>query len=607
MCAIFGIIGDYNKKLLINMSKTQKYRGPDKTTYFLNKKNNFSIGMNRLAVIDKKKGNQPMISWNKKIICIFNGTIYNFREVKDFLKKKNVNFITNSDTEVLVNAFSFWGNKCFNYFDGMWAAGFYDFHKKKFTLSRDYLGQKPLFYSQLKRNKLIFSSQINGIFEYEKKFSINNKNLKLYHQFGFTPAPNTIYKNIYQVAPGEILDFKTKIKKSIYWDLRNGPDYNIFFKEKSNRDFKQNFLSTLKNYLIADKSPALSLSSGLDSNILRYSLKKLKVKLDYFTIGFISKSFNEIKDIYKEKNSKHYKKIMINRHILDSFNDIKKKISFANGDGSIIPTYFLFKQIKKRTNVTIGGDGGDEVFFGYITFRAFWLADKIRKFIPINLIKFFKKNFLNLKTSNRYLDLNKKISLFFKYLDEDMSLINSYWINNLGSDEINELCKDKKDHDEIKKIKKLYKLLKNNMRFCQIYYFKYYLPMVLDKIDSASMYNSVESRAPFLSKELVNLSLDTPIKNNFDLIKNKKLLINLLGDQVPKKIMKIKKHGFAFPKNLILKNKNLILKSINLNLLTNKKFFFEKYNQYLKNNNYENYVWNELMLNLSRQNLEDKS
>ena len=145
------------------------------------------------------------------------------------------------------------------------------------------------------------------------------------------------------------------------------------------------------------------------------------------------------------------------------------------------------------------------------------------------------------------------------------------------------------------------------MRFCQIYYFKYYLPMVLDKIDSASMYNSVESRAPFLSKELVNLSLDTPIKNNFDLIKNKKLLINLLGDQVPKKIMKIKKHGFAFPKNLILKNKNLILKSINLNLLTNKKFFFEKYNQYLKNNNYENYVWNELMLNLSRQNLEDKS
>ena len=118
------------------------------------------------------------------------------------------------------------------------------------------------------------------------------------------------------------------------------------------------------------------------------------------------------------------------------------------------------------------------------------------------------------------------------------------------------------------------------------------------------MYNSVESRSPFLNKELINLSLDTPINQNFSLFKNKKLLIELYGNDISKKIKKIKKHGFSFPKHVILKNKNFIIKNINVNLLTNKKFFKKKYFEYLKNNENENYIWNELILNITRQNLE---
>jgi asparagine synthase (glutamine-hydrolysing) len=174
MCAIFGIIGEINPATLRGMSSCQIYRGPDKQSFFIDKKNKFSIGMNRLSVIDKKYGTQPMFSYDKRYIIVFNGTIYNFNELKKFLSKKKINFNTNSDTEVLINAYSYWGNKCFNYFDGMWAVGIYDFKIKKFILSRDYVGQKPLFYYN-HNEKLIFSSQINGIFKYSKKFNFKKK------------------------------------------------------------------------------------------------------------------------------------------------------------------------------------------------------------------------------------------------------------------------------------------------------------------------------------------------------------------------------------------------------------------------------------------------
>ena len=164
---IFGIIGKSDTGLLKKMSKCQLYRGPDDQTFFTNKKFKISFGMNRLAVIDKKNGNQPMFSHDGRHLLIFNGAIYNFLELKKYLEKK-INFKTNSDTEVLVNSFNYWGKKCFNYFDGMWAVAIYDFKKNTTYLSRDYVGQKPLFFNHNK-DLLIFSSQIKKRFRIFKK------------------------------------------------------------------------------------------------------------------------------------------------------------------------------------------------------------------------------------------------------------------------------------------------------------------------------------------------------------------------------------------------------------------------------------------------------
>ena len=237
MCAIFGIIGESKLDTLKKMSACQIYRGPDKQSFFIDKRNKVSIGMNRLSVIDKKYGKQPMLSHDKRYLGVFNGTIYNFNEIKNFLIRKKISFKTNSDTEVLMNAYSYWGKKSLNYFDGMWALGIFDFKTKKTLLSRDYVGQKPLFYYHNK-NKLVFSSQLNGIFKYKKDFKISKTNYEDYLRFNHFPAPDTLYQNVKQVCPGEYLEFENKsIHTKKYWKVENGGDYNLFFPKRKKEDF----------------------------------------------------------------------------------------------------------------------------------------------------------------------------------------------------------------------------------------------------------------------------------------------------------------------------------------------------------------------------------
>ena len=153
----------------------------------------------------------------------------------------------------------------------MWGVSLYNFEEKRLILSRDYLGQKPLFYSKINSKKLIYSSQINGITDYLNYLNLSKENIKLFYQLSHLPAPYTIYKNINQVEPGEIIKFgKLKFLKKKFWKIENGPDYNIFFKKTEKNNFLNKFLINLKNYIHADKQTVLALSSGIDSNLIRF-------------------------------------------------------------------------------------------------------------------------------------------------------------------------------------------------------------------------------------------------------------------------------------------------------------------------------------------------
>ena len=162
MCAIFGIIGEDNPRLIRMMSQVQEFRGPDKQNFYFDEENKLNLGNNRLSVIDIDNGHQPMESFNKEFIIVFNGTIFNHKELKSYLSNKGIKFSTNSDTEVFINGYAYWKEEIFNFIDGMWAVAIYDRKKKEVILSRDYLGQKPLFYEVQKKDFILKSNFWNS-------------------------------------------------------------------------------------------------------------------------------------------------------------------------------------------------------------------------------------------------------------------------------------------------------------------------------------------------------------------------------------------------------------------------------------------------------------
>ena len=607
MCAIFGMIGKTNHVLLKKISRIQIYRGPDNQGFFESDDKRTFIGNNRLAVIDKKNGNQPFLSSNGRYVVVFNGCIYNFLELKDYLLKKKITFKTNSDTEVVANAFMYFHEKSFNYFDGMWSIAIYDKKEKNCFLSRDYVGQKPLYY-KLEKDYLLFSSQLKGLFQDKNtnnKISLNN--LKKYYAFSFVPAPNTIYENIYQVCPGETVRINTnklEIIKKKYWSLENGPDYNEFFKKESETEFVNNFNILIKQHCIADKKPVISLSGGIDSNIILNSVINDHKDPDCVTIGFDNHSYDEsniVQSIKGKFNRNIYK--ISEKELITKFEHVSELISEPNGDSSFLPTYILFEKIKKYSNVSLGGDGGDENFFGYITFDAFKLAKLIKLVLP-NFIFSSVNRLLSKNYSKNYMTTKKKLYKFFSSLHLDKEYLLPAWLSCLDLGDHSENFKTNLNEKDLFSTENIFKNNIDYLRSAQLYHFKYYLPMVLSKIDQASMLNSVESRSPFISKKIVNFSLDQDINNLYTLFNKKKFLKKTYKSIISNKILKTPKHGFAFPTHVILKNQKLINQMIKPELVTNYSFFQKKYKSYL-NDNQDNsqYLWNELILNLSIKNL----
>ena len=609
MCAIFGMIGRTDHDLLRKVSKIQIYRGPDSQGFFESDDKKVLLGNNRLAVIDKENGNQPIESADGRYVVVFNGCIYNFLEIKKYLLKKEITFKTNSDTEVVANAFMHFQEKSFNYFDGMWSIAIYDKENKHCFLSRDYVGQKPLYYTS-ENNYFLFSSQLKGLFQDKSQNKeISQENLKKYYAFSFVPAPDTIFENIYQVCPGETIKISTnkmKIEKEKYWCLENGPDYNNFFKKENKEEFEDNFNKLIEQHYIADKKPVVALSGGIDSNIILNSLLNDQKNPNCVTIGFNNKSYDEsgmIKNIKGKFNRDVYK--ISDEELISKFENISKLISEPNGDSSFLPTYILFEKIKRYSNVSLGGDGGDESFFGYITFDAFKLAKLIKLILPNFILSIIRKLFLSEDYSKNYMTTKKKLSKFFSSLYLDKKYLLPAWLSCLNLEGHSENLKKTLSAKELFLTKNIFDKNDDSIRLAQLYHFRYYLPMVLSKVDQASMLNSVESRSPFISKKIINFTLDQDINSLYSLFNKKKFLKKIYKSSISSKILKAPKHGFAFPTHVILKNKKLINKLIKPELVNNYSFFQRKYESYLNDNkDYSQYLWNELILNLSIQNLK---
>lgn len=558
MCAINGIINwdgihqsdiDCVKQSLNEMD----YRGPDFSQTSID---DFSIlGHNRLAILDlNPRANQPMFSKDKRYSIVFNGEIYNYKILRDELISLGVNFKSTSDTEVLLNGFILYGIKILEKLRGMFAFVIWDKKERKIFAARDRFGEKPFYFINKAQKVFCFASNLNGIVQLSKeKLEIDKVAVYQLLNQQYIDVDTCIYKGIKKVQPGSYLLItkdKTIIKK--YWQL----DY----KEKINSDFKttknkvQKILkSAVSEQLEADVPVGVFLSGGVDSSIIAAIASKQKKDITALTISTPddvkndeSKSATYVANTLKI----NHKIIKLNRDCVNDLPNILKNIEPLS-DASLIPSAAITKEAKKEFKVMLSGDGGDEVFGGYNvplkykenTFKGNFITSSIVN----NLIKKADDQIHN----HFYSKLN--IKRIFKW-----GGLESYYNNTLLSKTLEKEMLNQ-DFNLISSSKKYYKESLNHITNNEdsLFYVGVKSKLVDDflfKIDSSSMHNSIESRAPFLDHRLIEftskLSLNQLCPSNID----KEILKSIGTDYLSKEFFNLPKKGFSIPYYNYLEN-----------------------------------------------------
>jgi asparagine synthase (glutamine-hydrolysing) len=549
MCGICGYITKNNidKSILKMMNDTITYRGPNDEGYSTECSKsglNISLAHKRLSILDLSSlGHQPMESIDKQVILIFNGEIYNFKDIKNELINKGYEFKSTSDTEVIIYSYKQWGLDCFKKFNGMFAIALYDREFDELYLVRDRVGVKPLYYYFVEE-QLVFASELKPILKYPYfKKEIDNNSIAAYLSFGFIAAPHTIFKNTYKLQPGHILKFKNnKIIDICYWDINKAFKTDKFDFKNENQFIKElDYLmnSSVKYRMISDVPVGAFLSGGIDSSLVTAIMQNNSMnKVKTFTIGFEEKGYNEAihaKKVAKYLGTEHYEEYLSLNKIEELIFQMPKFYDEPFSDPSQLATFLVSQIAKKQVTVALSGDGGDELFCGY---DKYYTALRLKKF---KLISYLSKAIIS-KNPNSIL-FNRKLAKL-SYLTDDINVINSnYLTSNLF----------------------ILKILKNSYKVKDKYFnnincdefniqekYMYqdmitYLPDdILTKVDRASMAVSLEGRNPILDYRIVEFAFRCPhkLKSNKD---SKYLLRKLLYKYVPRDLVDRPKQGFAVP------------------------------------------------------------
>ncbi len=615
MCGIAGFFSfkeehrsDFSKREIIGkMTEEIIHRGPDGNGFYIDEL--IALGMRRLSIIDLEKGWQPQYNEDKSIVIVFNGEIYNFLQLKQELIKKGHIFKTNSDTEVIVHLYEEEGIDFVKYLNGMFAIALYDKKQKTLILSRDRMGIKPLHYS-IFENFIIFGSEIKSILKFPKfKKTIDPMSLYDFFTFEFISAPNSIYQNIKKILPGEMLIIKRgKIQKVKYWEPKiEKKDYEF---EELKEKIKETFLSSVKYRLISDVPLGVFLSGGIDSTLITGVASQFVSKLKTFSIGFKEETFNELSyakiasDFFK---TDHTEMILSYNKVIELLPNIMNYLDEPLADASILPTYLVSYLSKQKITVALSGDGGDELFLGYDTYKAYKIAKYLR-WIPKPIVNLGKELSSFLPASQKRISLEFKIKKFLSGLNYKPEISNYIWWGayppklkkRLFTQDFLNLLKDYKDFSPINFYLKKLKNIKDPLD--RINYLDLHLYLqddLLPKVDRMSMATSLEVRVPFLDHRMVELALS--IKNNLRMkgFKTKYILKESLKEFIPPPLFKRPKIGFDIPLGKWLRQelKDYMFSLLNERALKehgffNVNFIEEIINTHIKGkHNYRQLIW----------------
>lgn len=536
------------------------HRGPDDDGVFVEQAEGFAValGMRRLSIIDLHSGKQPIFSDDKELVIVFNGEIYNYRDLKEHLQKQGVNFRTSSDTEVILKMYENEGEASFGKLDGMFAFSIYDKRKNKVFIVRDFFGEKPLYYTQTD-NMFIWGSELKAvIYKLQKKPSISVEGLNLFFRLTYTPAPYTIYDGIFKLEPNHYLvydlDKKNYSKHAVDEELIPEQKSKIGL-EQAKKEVKDLVFQSVVSRSVADVPIGTFLSGGVDSSIVSLCLAQYKSNpIDTFSIGFEKKSYDETdksRVVAKQINSKHHEFIIGEKDIEKNLDEILLNFDEPFADSSSLPTYIVSNKTADFVKVALTGDGGDEVFGGYNKYYIGKMNKKYTRIVPRiahNLL--LKSSSLFLRDSNDKRGTRYKIDRFLNSIDYDgqyywdiISLgytknsLHRYLLPSYLKSDIFDWYIDKTKIDRPSSITD-FRVIDRNISL---------EGDMLVKVDRTSMLNSLECRAPFLNKKIWDYANQLPenyLMNGWD---KKFILKEAFKDQFPEGFLDKSKSGFGVP------------------------------------------------------------
>lgn len=559
MCGICGIVCDdknimIHERTLRDMNDAIRYRGPDDEGCYFS--SGIGLAMRRLSIIDVEHGKQPVKNRDGSIVTVCNGEIYNFQELKDDLQKSGHVFKCKSDVEVIPHLYETFGLDFVKKLNGMFGLALWDSKHRRLIIARDRMGQKPLYWTH-QRGVFVFASELKALIKHpECNREIDSLSLSKYLAYEYVPAPSTIFKSIYKLEPGTMLILEDgKISIQPYWNVPIDHEYqNISEKEAVTR-FLSLFNKSVKRRLISDVPLGVFLSGGIDSSAIVATMADMMPRKDIktFSISFKEKSFDEssyARKVADYLGTDHHERVFTPENLIDLLPEIARNLDEPFADASIVPTYALSKFTREYVTVALGGDGGDELLAGYPTFQADVYANRYMKlpaWLRNTVIEPLAKK---LPVSNKNISYDFKIKQFIRGAKDLSSSRHITWIGSFSKSELRELLQfdvSERVYEDVYRHMSDANTASYGNKILYTYKKLYLAEDILTKVDRASMWTSLEARAPFLDHELVEFVAALPYNLKLHNLTLKYLLKRAVGDKLPSGIANRSKKGFGIP------------------------------------------------------------
>lgn len=635
MCGIAGyydLKGNFNLETLQRMTGQLAHRGPDAEGFF--REGPCGMGHRRLNIIDlNERSNQPMHSASGRYVIIYNGEVYNHREIgaglRQFSHTQEFTPRTSSDTEIILESFALMGTSFVHQLNGMFAFAIYDKEAEELFIYRDRLGIKPLFY-YTDGNTVLFASELKAITAAAgKQLTLRQDSIHEFLHMGFISTPNTIYNEVFKLESGCYLKIsKRGIDKQRYWGIRQKLSNNLITdKEQALVKISDIIMSSVQYQLKSDVPFGVFLSGGIDSSLVTAQAVGLSsVKVKSFSIGFEENSHNEseyAKAVAKYLNTDHQEFIVSYKDAIDLIETSLDIYDEPFGDSSAIPTMLVSKLARKHVTVTLSGEGGDELFFGYGSHQWARRFAK-RSFTPVRMLAppVLNRMSSRFKRIARLLELNDNSFLRSHIFSQeqylfsipeisalltDSAAMNLSTFSNLNANVSLQVLAESASGEQLN-VKERHL---NAMETQALFDLQYYLQDdLLTKVDRASMHYSLETRVPYLDHRLVELAINTAPELKYRHEIPKYILKEILFKYVPRHMFQRPKQGFAIPLKTWLQHELRYLVEYNLSEEKVKKHGIirpEAVNELLHRfRNGENYLYNRIWLLIVLHNWLEK-